>query len=87
MIGFLSLIPNSLKFAAGAALAVVAAWYAGNWNGARVEASAAEARAVKAALERIQELEKNNAEFKTLDARGRCLVFARDSGLQDDICD
>lgn len=47
----------------------------------------AEAEAGKNALNRIRKLETNNANFKALDDRGRCLVFMRDSGLPDSACD
>lgn len=81
MIGFLSLIPNSLKFAAGAALAIVAAWYAGNWNGARVEASAAEARAVKATLEQLKERGLIDEAVQTV---SDCDLLVELGGLRDD---
>jgi hypothetical protein len=47
----------------------------------------AAAEAAKLALERVQELEKNNANFKNLSDRDRCLVFMRDSGLPENNCD
>jgi hypothetical protein len=46
-----------------------------------------EVKAAKAAIERVLELEKNNAAFSKLGARERCLVFMRDSGLPDSNCD
>ena len=87
MTAALALIPNWLKLVAGAVLAIFVAWSAGYWNGARQERAAAELRGFKKALERNADMEKNNAEFNNLDALGRCLVIARDSGLPDAICD
>ena len=46
-----------------------------------------EAARVRAAQQRIIEMEKRNGAFRNLEARERCLVFARDSGLQPAICD
>lgn len=84
MPGFIISLPGKIL----SAIAIVSIAYGiGQWQGRSAATAKAEARAVKLALERIQELEKNNAEFKSLDAHNRCLVFARDSGLQDDICD
>jgi len=36
--------------------------------------------------ERITEMEKRNEAFRRLEDRERCLVFARDSGLQPEVC-
>lgn len=36
---------------------------------------------------RIQEMEKNDAAFRSLPARERCLAFMRDSGLPTTECD
>lgn len=44
------------------------------------------AEQAKLALERIEKLEKNNAEFLALPDRDRCLVFMRDSGLPESHC-
>lgn len=55
--------------------------------GQRVERQALAIEASKNALERIQHLEKSNANFKKLSDRDRCLVFMRDSGLPDSACD
>jgi len=55
--------------------------------GKREGKSVAQIEAAKAAIERINTLEKNNASFRNLTDRGRCLVFMRDSGLPDNTCD
>lgn len=81
------LIPEWLKIGlaalAGAALLSIASFQIGKREGK----SAAEVEAAKAALNRINTLEKNNASFRNLTDRGRCLVFMRDSGLPDSTCD
>jgi len=46
-----------------------------------------EARRARAAQQRIIEMEHRNDAFRSLQARERCLVFARDSGLSAKICD
>lgn len=46
-----------------------------------------ELQAAKSALERIEQLEKNNANFKRLPGRDRCVIFMRDSGLPIEQCD
>nr|CAD6413100.1 hypothetical protein REQ54_01106 [Rhizobium sp. Q54] len=48
-------------------------------QGAAVEAA-------RNALDRIEDMEKNNADFLALSDRERCLVFMRDSGLPEDHC-
>jgi hypothetical protein len=60
---------------------------AGTWHGKGLGRAEAAAEAAKLALERVQELEKNNANFKNLSDRDRCLVFMRDSGLPENNCD
>ncbi|MDW5313718.1 hypothetical protein [Rhizobium sp. PL01] len=55
--------------------------------GQRVERDIAAIETGKNALERIQKLERNNAEYENLSARDRCLVFMLDSGLPDSACD
>ncbi|GCA49313.1 hypothetical protein KGO5_01756 [Sinorhizobium sp. KGO-5] len=66
----------------GAALMVIPACSYGQ----RIERQALAVEASKNALERIQNLEKSNANFKKLSDRDRCLVFMRDSGLPDSAC-
>jgi|GEM_PF-6639715 len=43
--------------------------------------------AAKQSVQRMQQLEKNNAEFNRLSDRDRCLVYMHDSGLPDSACD
>ena len=38
------------------------------------------------AAKRIQDMEKNDANFRALPARERCLAFMRDSGLSEQHC-
>lgn len=84
---FLALIPNWVKFAAGGLVALVLVACASYALGKTEGRSQAQADAARAALERINELEKNNASFRNLDDRHRCLVFMRDSGLPESNCD
>lgn len=75
----------------GAAIACLAViiWAVGIHGPAQFEAGQDDVRkdAALEALDRIAEMEKNNANFKSLDARERCLVFMRDSGLPESGCD
>lgn len=87
MTALLALVPAPIKIAAIAALAAGAAYYAGTWVGATKERQAIELAASKKALERVNDMVKNNANFLTLPDRDRCLVFMRDSGLPDSACD
>lgn len=84
---FLALIPNWLKFAAGGLVALVLVAGGSYAIGKREGRSQAQADAARAALERINTLEKNNASFRNLDDRHRCIVFMRDSGLPESNCD
>lgn len=59
---------------------------AGTWHGKSLGRAEVEAEAAKLALERVQELEKNNANFKNLPSYERCRIFMRDSGLSEDNC-
>ena len=68
---------------AGAALMAVPACLYGQHGGRETGKIAA----AKSALERVQKLENNNADFKRLSDRDRCRVFMRDSGLPDSACD
>jgi putative SOS response-associated peptidase YedK len=81
------LIPGWLKIGAaavaGAALLSTASFQMGKREGK----SGAQIEAAKAALDRINTLEKNNASFRNMSDRHRCLVFMRDSGLPDSACD
>ncbi|QIG75020.1 hypothetical protein EVC14_022 [Rhizobium phage RHph_I3_18] len=92
MLAFLvKFIPDWLKLplAGGAGLVLGAAlvFYPAKWIGAGDERQAQQVKAAKEALERINTLEKNNANFRNLPARDRCLVFMRDSGLPAETCD
>lgn len=88
MLAFLTkLIPDWLKFPAVALLGAALAFYPAKWIGASNERQAQQVKAAKEALDRITSLEKNNANFRNLPARDRCLVFMRDSGLPEDSCD
>jgi len=82
-----ALIPGWLKIGAavlvGVTLLSVASFQIGKHEGKSV----AQIEAAKAALKRINTLEKNNASFRSLSDRHRCLVFMRDSGLPDSACD
>ncbi len=81
------LIPSWLKIGVatviGAALLSITSFQVGKREGK----SAAQIEAAKAAIERINTLEKNNASFRNMSDRHRCLVLMRDSGLPDSACD
>ncbi|CDN96098.1 hypothetical protein [Agrobacterium tumefaciens] len=81
------LVPGWLKIGAaaviGAALLSIASFQIGKREGKSV----AQIEAAKAAIQRINTLEKNNASFRSLSDRHRCLIFMRDSGLPDSACD
>ncbi|KKX24300.1 hypothetical protein [Rhizobium sp. LC145] len=66
----------------GALMAAPAYFY-----GRQEAAEAAKIEAAKNALNRIEKLEKNNANFRRLSDRDRCLVFMRDSGLPERECE
>lgn len=87
----LKLLPEWLKLGAAAIAALVIFGPVIHFLSDRAarsdERARIEAKAAKEALERIGKLEQNNASFRNLDARHRCIVFARDSGLPDTICD
>ncbi len=55
--------------------------------GKQAERDSAALEAAQGALNRIEDMEKNNADFLALPDRERCLVFMRDSGLPEDSCD
>lgn len=84
---FFALMPSWLKFAAGSLVALVLVSGGSYAIGKREGRSQAQADAASAALDRINTLEKNNASFRNLDDRHRCLVFMRDSGLPESSCD
>jgi len=82
-----ALIPNWLKIAAAGLLCTVLLASGSYWLGKREGRSQTQIEAAKEAVNRINQLEKNNASFRSLTDRGRCLVFMRDSGLPDSACD
>lgn len=86
-----TLIPNWLKFGMAGVIAVIViaggSFALGKREGKNELRADLEVQAAKEALKRIDNLEKNNASFRNLDAHHRCLVFARDSGLPDTTCD
>lgn len=90
--GFLlKFIPDWLKLPLVGVVGIIAGavlvFYPAKWIGAGDERQAQQVKAAKEALDRINSLEKNNANFRNLPARDRCLVFMRDSGLPEDSCD
>lgn len=72
-----------LGLLAGIALASPLAYHSGK----RAERDSAALEAAENALNRIEDMEKNNADFLALPDRERCLAFMRDSGLPEDSCD
>lgn len=76
-----------LKIGAGALLGATLAYGPAYLHGKSIEKSQIEAEAAKEALERIQQLEKNNEAFKSLSDRDKCVEFMRFSGLPDTECD
>lgn len=87
MMALISLIPNWLKLAAGALMAVCIAFWGGTIYGKSVFSAEIEAKAAKDAINRIQDMEQNNAAFKSLPAYDRCIAFMRDSQLPESECD
>lgn len=86
----LKLIPDWLKLPLAGVLGIVLgaalAYYPSKLVGAREERQSQQIKAAKEALDRINTLEKNNANFRNLPAFERCRVFMRDSGLPADDC-
>lgn len=87
----LALIPSWVKFAVvgliGTSILLAGTFTLGKWEGRSQATAEIEIKAAKEALERIGKLEQNNASFRNLDPRHRCLVFMRDSGLSESNCD
>lgn len=81
------LIPSWVKLGAAAVLGAALLSFASFQVGKREGKSAAQIEAAKEAVNRINNLEKNNASFRNMSDRHRCLVFMRDSGLPDSACD
>ncbi len=86
-----ALNPAWLKIAAGGMLCAFAlttgSYHLGKSVGRSSERAELELQAAKNALKRITEMEKNNASFRGLAPRHRCLAFMRFSGLPDSACD
>jgi len=83
MIGLFDAIKIGAGAILGAALIAGPVYLSGKSEGRQEAAAIAAAEAIT----RIQELEKNNASFRDLPSRDRCLVLMRDSGLPDSECD
>lgn len=81
------LAPASLKIG-GAILVAVALFGVTMFHlGKREGRKEVEADAATSALARVMKMEKNNAQFKIMPGRDRCLLLAADSGLPDSACD
>lgn len=84
------MIATALKIAPYAAAAVAGALltfgpvYLTGKSAGRAER---DAKAAKTALERIEQLDRNNESFKRGSDRDRCVIFMRDSRLPVSNCD
>ena len=83
MFGLLDYLKLLAGFALGAAISAAPVYFYGK----SVQRHETRAEAALEALDRIQDMENNNADFLALPDRERCLVFMRDSGLPTDVCD
>lgn len=83
MIGFLFSPIGKMLGAAVVAVLVVGGAFT---YGKSVGRQGAAVEAAQNALNRIEDVEKNNADFLALPDRERCLVFMRDSGLPKEHC-
>lgn len=83
----LGLIPNWMRMLGAGVLGALLAFGPVFLYGKSAGKTEMQAQAAKAALNRIEAMEKANAKFKTLPARDRCIVFMRDSGLPISECD
>lgn len=83
MIGLLDAAKLTGAALLGAALVTPVAHHFGKREGKQEAVAAAAVEAIN----RIQQLEKSNAQFRSLSSRDRCLVLMRDSGLPDSECD
>lgn len=83
----LAVVPRWALIAGGAALGGLLAFGPVLIYGKSLGKTEAAADAAREAVTRIQRMEKNDAKFKTLSARDRCLAIVRDSGLSDGECD
>lgn len=82
-----NIIPGWVKLGGAAVLGAALISIASFQVGKREGESVAQIEAAKEAVKRITNLEKNNASFRNMSDRHRCLVFMRDSGLPDSACD
>lgn len=78
---------DGLKIGAGVVLGALLAYGPAYLHGKSISKSQIEAEAAREALARIQTLEKNNAAFKGLSDRDKCVEFMHFSGLPDGECD
>lgn len=76
-----------LKIVAGIVLGVAVSATPVYFYGKSVQRYETRSEAALEALDRIQNMENNNASFSKLSDRDRCIVFMRDSGLPTDACD
>ncbi|AHJ10724.1 hypothetical protein P106B_41 [Rhizobium phage vB_RglS_P106B] len=83
----LGLIPNWMRMLGAGVLGALVAFGPIYLYGKSAGKTEAAAQAAKAALNRIQEMERHDAKFRTLPARDRCIIFMRDSGLPVSNCD
>ncbi|MBB3594362.1 hypothetical protein FHX08_004766 [Rhizobium sp. BK529] len=84
------LLPDWVPIAGAAVVAFAIGGYlgftGGTWHGKSLGKEEARAEAAVEAVGRISNMEKNNANFRNLPARDRCLVIMRDSRLPEDNC-
>jgi len=88
LIGF---VTRNIKALGAAVLAAAIAFplghTIGHWRGWNAAETQIRATAHAEAIDRIAAMERNNAAFRKLDDRERCVVLMRSSGLPDDACD
>jgi hypothetical protein len=82
-----ALIPNWLKIASVGLLCAALLSSGSYWLGKSVERADLVVKATTKAISKIQTMEENNAAFRDLTPRHKCLVLMRDSGLPDSACD
>lgn len=84
------LLPDWVPIAGAAVVALAVGstigFAGGTWHGKALGKEEVRAEAAVEAVDRITNMEKNNANFRNLPARDRCLVIMRDSGLPEDNC-
>jgi hypothetical protein len=84
---FIRLILSRVGLYVVAALAVVSGLLWADQAIRNNERNKIETLALRQAITRVQTMEKNNANFRTLSERDRCLALALDSGLPNSACD